>query len=227
MSKLVTLMLPTRGRFESFSRSMASLRDTASDFSDVEVLARIDDDEADPDRYAKLVSNLIVGPRGRGYADLHLMYNEMCAKAQGRFLFLWNDDAVMLGKNWDDELRRFDNGKLCYIMTTLSDKRGKHQRNNYFPIVHRSYYDELGHFSLSAHNDTYIWEAMKDLPVMWESNIHIMHNALTLIAENDQTSKEAMACWPETKSTWVKPEVQVPLATDKAKLRELYKRQKT
>ena len=150
------------------------------------------------------------------------MYNDMCVLAQGRFLFLWNDDAVMLTPGWDLEIERHDDGKPCYLMSGLVDGRG---RDNYlFPIVHRSWYDVTGHFSMSAHNDTYVYAAFAPYPQLFRStNISIQHDALQLIKNGDKTSEDAKKWWPTTKKMFDSPSVQAALADDTKKLAELVK----
>lgn len=223
-SPLVTVMVPSRGRVQLLERSLLSLRSMAKDPSRVQVVARVDADDRATVEFVNtrkdLVSNVITAPRGRGYADLHLMYNDMCKLAQGRFLFLWNDDATLVSHDWDEDLARFDDGKICYINSNLNDGRG---RDVYlFPIVHRSWYDTTGHFSMSPHNDTYVYNAFCGFPQLFRhSGITIRHDALQLL--HDTTSREAQQWWPTTKSGWNSPEVQNALATDIAKLRELVK----
>jgi len=228
-SKLVSVMVPTRRRTALLKRSLESLRATCDlPFNDqIEVIVRCDDDDKETQEFLMenkdLWTTLVHGPRGAGYADLHVMYNEMCHLATGRFLFLWNDDAIMLTPGWDLELARHDDGKLCYLTSGLHDGRGRDQF--LFPIVHRSYYDVLGVFSRSAHNDTYVYSVFKHFPYTFRSTeITIQHDALQI---NDVTSMEAKSHWHHTKSHWDSLEVQQGLATDVARLGQWLKQQGT
>lgn len=225
-TRLVSVMLPSRGRVDQLKASLASLEQTVTNAADVEVLVRADDDDRPTIDCLRSVRckfhvSVVVGPRGNGYADLHLYYNRLCEIAQGRFLFLWNDDALMLTPAWDAELAKHDDGRLCYVKSGLVDSRG---RDSYlFPIVHRSYWEALGHFSLSAHNDTYVIEVLKDLPqVFRDSAITVKHVGLELIAAGDKTSMEAKQWWPTTKGMWRQPELLQAIATDNAKLKALW-----
>lgn len=226
---LVSMLLPTRGRLKKLDESLASLEDTVSTSSNVEVVLRVDADDTQTLDFLRtnprtFDMSIIVGPRGNGYADLHLMYDAMCARARGQFLFLWNDDAVMKTANWDLELAKHDDGKLYYLRSKVTDSRG---RDSFlFPIVHRSYYDTLGHFSLSPHNDTYLHSVFNRLSDAFRTTeIVIDHRALELLNSNDQTSLEASQCWPMTKADWGSSKVQNGIADDVAKLTELLKQQ--
>jgi hypothetical protein len=221
---LVSVLVPTRNRVEMLEKSLRSLIDTA-DLKlgrQYEIILRHDDKatqrwlESHPDLWTTFVH----GPRGNGYADLHIMYNEMCLLARGRFLFLWNDDAVMVTPGWDLEIARHDDDKPCYLRSKVEDGRGRDA--HLFPIVHRSWYDVCGHFSMSPHNDTYLFSAFNTQPQLFrDTDIVVKHNALQNL--NDLTSLEAQRWWPTTKAGWDSAEVQNALAEDIKRLGELVK----
>jgi hypothetical protein len=223
---LATVLLPTRGRPDSLARSLESLESYVTYPEDVEIWIRVDNDDKatqdflDARGRRKILVHRVVDFRGNGYADLHLMYNQLCQNAEGRFLFLWNDDALMLTNGWDRELVKHDDGKPCYLRSGISDGRGRD--SHLFPIVHRSWYDTCGHFSMSPHNDTYIYNAFAPYPQLFRhTNITVRHNALEMLA--DTTSQEAQRWWPTTKKGWDSPEVQNALRSDITKLGELVK----
>jgi hypothetical protein len=226
---LVSVMVPSRGRVAHLAKSIDSLRNLATDPKRFEVLVWADDDDQPTMDFVYSpgfiypsgpLTKALIGPRGRGYADLHSFYNRLCGIASGRFLFLWNDDAEMTTTGWDAEIAKHDNGKPCYILSGLKDTRG---RDNWlFPIVHRSWFDTMGHFSMSPHNDTYIYNAFTPYPHLFRpSQIVIQHNALQML--HDTTSREAQQWWPTTKKGWDSPEVQTALRTDITKLGEMVK----
>jgi hypothetical protein len=208
---------------EKSLRSLIDLADLKLN-QDIEIIVKCDDDDVATSRWLEshpeLYSVYTSGPRGNGYADLHLMYNQMCVLSRGKFLFLWNDDAVMLTPGWDLEIAQHDDGKPCYLLNGLVDGRG---RDSFlFPIVHRSWYEVTGHYSASPHNDTYIYNAFRPFPQLFRlTNINIQHDALQNL--NDLTSKEAQKWWPVTKKGWDSPEVQNALAEDIKRLGELVK----
>jgi hypothetical protein len=203
-----------------------SINDTVNDHNNIEILIKIDDDDTDTIEFIDSYrSNLrydiktVVSNRGNGYADLHLSYDSLCKISSGRFLFLWNDDAKMLTQHWDDELVKHDDNNLYYLQCRAKDYKGLH--DGWFPIIHRSYWETLGRYSASAHNDTYINVVtepfMKD--IFRETNIIIEHGALDLISIKDQTSVEAISHWPNTKGIWRDPNFQEVIDKDIEKLR--------
>lgn len=98
----VSILLPTRHRPGALRRSVASLVDRAA--GSVEILLAVDDDDGltldDLGQSPIPGSHLFVGPR-LGYANLHMYVNFLAARANGDWLFLWNDDAVMETLHWD------------------------------------------------------------------------------------------------------------------------------
>lgn len=228
-ARLVSLLLPTRGRVEKLEESLRSLEETVSCAADVEVLIRADEDDIATvqhlaiSRY-KFHVGVFVGPRHNGYADLHTYYNELCEFANGRFLFLWNDDATMVTEGWDLQLATHDVDKLCYVKSRIRDGRGRDRW--LFPIVHRSYYELLGHFSLSAHNDTYVYSVFSNFPATFcDTDITIHHHALENLKQKDTTTLEAKQWWSTTKALWDSEEVQNGLRADVQKVHELLKQQ--
>ena len=41
-------------------------------------------------------------PQRYGYQRLHEYYNALAARAQGNWLFIWNDDARLVSEGWDE-----------------------------------------------------------------------------------------------------------------------------
>ena len=105
---LCAILLPSRARPDRLLKTIASVWATVADPSRVEVLLRLDDDDrAMLDRlgeFEKPGTRIIVGPRGRGYPDLNKMYGELAAATPAPWLWMMNDDAIIVGKGWDEQL---------------------------------------------------------------------------------------------------------------------------
>jgi hypothetical protein len=108
---LCSVLIPSRARAERLRKTIRSIRST-SDSARVEILVRFDDDDAGS---LALIPELegggirvIVGPRGQGYQDLHLFYDELARAANGAWIFIMNDDATVeqRGTPWDEQLAR-------------------------------------------------------------------------------------------------------------------------
>ncbi len=83
-----------------------------------------------------------------GYAKLHEYVNVLAKMAHGRWLLLWNDDAIMQTYSWDDEIARWPDR---YVLDCWSNHE---PRTCAFQVVPAWWVRKLGHFSLNAHNDT-------------------------------------------------------------------------
>lgn len=201
---LVTVMIPTRGRPDKLQRAIRSLYDYAYNRERIEVLLRVDDDDEATLKMlttTPLNATALVGPRGRGYLDLHRHIHDMASRARGRWLMAFNDDAAIVGSEWDKQLdmviatddgsdfhRDGDTGALWLdnLWLLIPTMRARPTSNEFF-IVHREVFEVLGHLSLNMGMDLWldnIFTTIDRLMVM--PNIHIEHQN----DEHDQTFLE-------------------------------------
>jgi len=218
---LASFLLPSRNRVPRLQLSIDSLRSTATDPQCYEVLVRADnDDTLTIDTLANVLDprvRLFMGDRGRGYLDLHLMINSLAAQARGEFLFLWNDDALMMTPRWD-----------VVMKSHLADKpRIYHPAShgttrNIFPIVRRSVYEAMGRFSESALNDFYMWTVAKRCNINTPIAIHVKHDHPRVGGTNlDQTYLDAAAACGIVKNDDKDPRIMACLDEDVAKVQVL------
>ena len=220
---LVSVLLPTRGRVAHLERSLKSLAETIDQKVRAEIIVRCDDDDLETKRWleahSKTWSLLLHGPRGQGYADLHLMYDDMCRMSRGQFLFMWNDDNTMQTTGWDLEIAKHasNDDYPLYLDTTVYN--GPEIHHYVLPIVHRSYWHILGRYSASAHNDTYIYEVLHPFfdRVYRPTNIVVQHHH-EMVANNDRTYLEGKQVHPMTKRPWKDNSILVPLREDREKI---------
>tara|TARA_X000001382_G_scaffold10371_1_gene7154 strand:- start:8222 stop:8974 length:753 start_codon:yes stop_codon:yes gene_type:complete len=178
-TKLVSFLIPSRKRFDNLLKTCNSIAETATDVSRVEILIRfdIDDIESVP-RIAELPFDkvdiyVIVGERFRGYIDLNKYINECCSISRGDFLFLFNDDTTMASNGWDEVLTDYMDDDVVLNPSTAD----KQENINTFPIISRRMYEAMGHFSLQAHNDTWVSEVGSMLGIeKVENRIKIFHD---------------------------------------------------
>ena len=226
---LVSVLLPTRGRPELMLRAVSSIIATATNPERVQILLKIDND--DINTYQKAYAELelitshykvIYSPRGLGYANLHTHVNDLSAIADGEYLFLWNDDALLLTSEWDEILEEHRTGLHgnpraviqidCKTLLTENLRSFNSEvfqaRTEYvdipggpkdgwkfgFPLVHRDIYKAMGHFSLNAHNDTWMHYVAEDAGVeRMERRIVAEHNRYDLTLDplmNDETYQD-------------------------------------
>jgi hypothetical protein len=170
---LVSILFPTRGRPEMLAASVKSLLDMATDKSRIEILYKVDFDDAPSIKAVQELAGLvatkvIVSPRGRGYEGLHEYINELSKIASGDWLFIWNDDALMLTNGWDQSIHEaspspgmgfLGNEDICLMAPRVVQRDISWE----FPILRRKVVEILGHFSNSYSSDSYIYWVMSRL----------------------------------------------------------------
>ena len=114
---LVSVLIPSRGRPQRLADTIGSLWDKAIDKNQIEFVLKIDEDDPETVTTVRdLIADglkrvkIFVSPRGRGYLDLHIYLNDLCKHAEGDWLVIFNDDAIMETEGWDDTLV---NGETC------------------------------------------------------------------------------------------------------------------
>ena len=177
-SKLISVILPSRKRFGLLLKSLESLYSKAKDPSRIEAIIRFDKDDISSISkiselpFGKIDLSVIVGNRMRGYIDLNKYINECCSVSTGDFLFLFNDDSTVITDNWDLEIEKYSGQTVVLNPDTDDDA----QQFNTFPIISRDIFDTVGHFSLQAHNDTWVSEVGKMLGIQKHLSIKIFHD---------------------------------------------------
>jgi len=181
----VSILLPTRKRFDSLKRSLDSLVSTCH-FACLEPLLGVDDDDEQTlDRLKEeRIPNavVLVGPR-MGYINLHLYVNALAQRATGDWLLLWNDDALMETEGWDEILAEYL-GQLV-VLNPETNHLGHPRSNCIFPIVPKKMVEILGHFSLSNHNDTYVENIANALGIRRDIPVTINHDRADLTGNNN------------------------------------------
>ena len=109
MSKLVSVLMPTRGPQEGLIKALSSLRSTATNWDEVEILLRVDNDDwrridLIPELESRFGARVIVGPRGIGYLDMGRFVDDLLAVADGKWSWLFDDDSWVQG-NWQSQLQ--------------------------------------------------------------------------------------------------------------------------
>lgn len=193
---LVSVLLPTRGRPEYLTHSIASLHNLATDKGALEFLLYIDeDDEATIGQALHLIRaglnlRFLVGKR-LGYARHHEMTNPLAAVATGDWLLLWNDDAVMRTDGWDQRIATAAppaefKGAAEIAMLGMTCP-------GYSPwvffAIRRGGHRTLGHFSRHCCNDTYLEKVYRPLGAYFTIDaIHVDHYQNEIIDETRQGS---------------------------------------
>jgi len=185
---LVSVLLPTRNRHEMCRKSINSLFKSARIPSCIEILIAYDSDDLESSNILKETykdtENIHIFEYPRyGYKHLHKYVNDLSTKATGKWLVLWNDDALMETVHWDDILRSYGD-KFCCICP-YSNIGGC----GLFPFIPKKWVEITGHFSLNCHLDTWVEDvsAMINLRIN-DNRIRIMHDRGDLTGNNKDST---------------------------------------
>lgn len=137
--------------------SIHSLLSMCDDPSRVECIIRCDhDDQATIDFVSAIGCSYVIGERFDGYASMHLFYDDCAAHSQGRWLMMWNDDARMLSRGWDEVIARIPRDVWMFKFNERDSDTNETAAPPIFPIFRREFYDAIGHVSMHPCNDSWI-----------------------------------------------------------------------
>ena len=196
--KKVSILIPTRRRFEMFKRSISSLYDTCYDVNNFEVLVATDsDDEGTTNEIKNFFSDktnikYFVYER-QYYYGFHHYINSLSNNSEGEFLFLWGDDAVMESRNWDLEILKHS-GTFRMLSPKVSNMESYwRDQGVLFPIIPKDWVNVTGVFSLSPSCDSWADVLSKKLGVFTNiESVVLAHERHDLIgSNNDENFRES------------------------------------
>ena len=191
----ISILLATRGRTEALGRSIQSLCDLAQDRRRVQIILGYDRDDSVGLAYWQDYLQGYLDQKGvpyaamkfepMGYTSLHIYNNKMAQHAQGRWLVIWNDDAVMETLDWDQVIMSHsDQFKLLAFHT--------HNEHPYsiFPILPRKWYELLGYISPHPTQDGWLSQQAYLLDILERIPVWVKHDRYDLTGNNlDETYK--------------------------------------
>ena len=183
----ISILIPTRGRYGRLQKAVLTVRDLAAKPDRVEFLIRTDDDQPKATDFLTVPVRELRGPRW-GYGRMQDYYTELARAAEGRLLFVWNDDTEMLTPKWDELLLQVEQPVVQFIRrdtcTTADDT---------FPIVERRIFEALGHMARHCYVDTWLSHVSLEAGVRhFRDDIVFHHHRLT-----DKTQDENVAALRE------------------------------
>ena len=194
----VSVLIPTRGRPLKLAQALRSLHTRSGYSNEVEYLLWVDDDDKDTLKFLAAIKEwdglpslkTVVGPRGRGYLDLHVGLNTLASVSLGDWIFCFNDDAEMLTYGWEqmfcglivsgDEAYGCPDGICMIIPNTL----GRPKSPEFFAI-HRKVYEVLGYLGPNMGIDDWLSDIMGKVDRKIFCGLKIFHED-----EDDQTFVE-------------------------------------
>jgi hypothetical protein len=179
---LISVIMPTRKRVSALLTSIDELVSLAKNPDDIEILLKVDSDDEDTLKILPWLPpqvKTLIYPRMRGYADLHIFQNDLAKIAQGKWLWIYNDDCVIKTQNWDEVISNY--GDKFVVINPEA-----HTGHPCFPIVPRRLFEWWGHLSLSRQTDSWIKECETLGLSIFEPALWVHHN----FDHNNITSEE-------------------------------------
>ena len=207
---ITSVLIPTRGRVDLLNKVIFNLYEKSSDSDQWEICIKVDDDDGDTIQYLEdhHTENdwirWIITPKGNGYPDMHHWINDLCKMSKGKIFFLYNDDCIMETQDWDLEFERVQN-KLAVFKTQTNDK---YRASNLFPAIPKKMFDLWGHFSLNAHNDTWVENISREGGFETTLDIDITHDRADLTGNNnDLIFQKRTIAYRTTQKEFYSPEM--------------------
>ena len=193
----ISILLPTRKRTEAVVKSIGSLLANAKDTSRIEILIAYDDDDAESKEFFETTWHPFIGQSEAttkvfeterfGYLRLYKYVNFLAEQATGDWIMFWNDDALMLTENWDEEIVKNDGffGLLRMPCVTMNHPFAL------FPIIPREWLSFFGCISPVNHSDWWIYNVTAPLGKLRNIPVQVYHDRADVTGgNNDETFKE-------------------------------------
>jgi hypothetical protein len=193
----VSILLPTRKRFDMAVNSINSLYNTCSSIDNFEILIALDNDDVETSNnlkdYFKDKNNIKLFYYERQfYRGLHNYYNDLCLNSSGSSLLLWNDDAIMRSMNWDLEI--LNNHKNFTVLNPKVDTMETYWREVgvLFPIIPKEWINITGKMSCVPSCDSWVDVISKRLNILLPlESVVISHERADVTGNNnDETFKD-------------------------------------
>lgn len=193
----ISILLPTRKRTAAVIKSIGSLLASAADPSSIEILIAYDNDDLESKEFFNSTWFPFVEQVGAttkvfeterfGYLRLYKYVNFLAEHATGDWIMFWNDDALMLTDNWDQEIVKNNGwfGLLRMPCVTMNHPFAL------FPIIPREWVDFFGQVSPVNHSDWWIYNVTVPAGRMKNIPVEVYHDRADVTGgNNDETFKE-------------------------------------
>lgn len=187
----ISIIYPTRKRYDLFVKSTDSLIEKCSDLNNLEILVAMDDDDIDTIEKTreymtdKPFMKLYISER-HFYKNLNLYVNAAAKEATGDFLLLWNDDCIMESKDYDLIMDKYKNKFV--VVNPLVVNHAEYCRTDnqmLFPIIPREWINITGRWSNSGACDSWVQIISNELNLsLYEDDIKIFHDRYDLTRNN-------------------------------------------
>lgn len=193
----ISILLPTRKRTEAVIKSISSLLANAKDPTSIEILIAYDKDDDESRTFFSETwfpfleqcgtTSKVFETERFGYLRLYKYVNFLAEQASGDWIMFWNDDALMLTENWDEEIVKNDGyfGLLRMPCVTMNHPFAL------FPIIPREWVDLFGQVSPVNHSDWWIYNVTVPAGQMKNIAVNVYHDRADVTGgNNDETFQE-------------------------------------
>lgn len=191
---ILTVLLPSRNRFDMLLKTINSFANTCKNISNLEIIIKLDDDDTSSisrlEEIRKDVNiKVIISSQLNGYASLHEYANEMVKSATGDWCLFGNDDCLMMTKDWDDIIENVKPTEsfkgtpnvgmlsiICDWHTTQNICDTEWQTGQEFPVIRTEVCHKVGYFSKHNHVDSFLQDVYNSIFANINISIIIKHN---------------------------------------------------
>lgn len=176
--------MPTRGRTVRLFTAIKSILDTTKP-GQVEILLRLDEDDSRScsmkEELAAMGCVIITGPRLNGYTSLPTFNQELSDKAQSYWVMLFNDDAIIEGAGWVDQIQHYGESDAVFQAEHhwLGGSHYHHDSGGPFPVLPRNCWQRFGWAEPPSDADrwvAYYLNNEKRWPLNYLKGIAVRHN---------------------------------------------------
>ena len=164
---LVSILLPTRKRPAELVRCVKSIVGSASGKNEFEIIVRIHrDDHLSIPLIAEWLAmanvKIVIGYNHRGYADLSRFYDDAAGVANGKFIWVMNDDVVVSGTPWDVALVNAPEGHLLMPeIHRLGKSEYKGDMDTPFMMMPNKCWEKYGIRKFDTPFDAGLWQLLR------------------------------------------------------------------
>jgi hypothetical protein len=202
-----SLILNSRHRPQLLGHLLESIHDTTKNPTQIEVLVSFDNDDLESYDFVKEHAELWPWAKFEFIErdrNLSTRINRLANMANGRFIFVLNDDVEFVTNGWDEiALNQLDivADDIIYGRTrdNSCDKENTAQYAS-FPIISKRAVQTLGFFMppifVGLGGDVLIWRIFNDVNRVVDVDLdlrHILHETVELVFNPDQTAAEMRA----------------------------------
>lgn len=168
LKPLVSVLLPTRKRPERLLKCIKSIINSASGQNEFEIIVRIHrDDERSISLIPLLITlaniKIVIGYPFSGYGDLSRFYQDAAGIANGRWIWVMNDDVIISGTSWDIEVEKYAPDKILMPSThKLGEATYFNDQHNPFMFLPNKCWEQYGMKYFATPFDCGLWNLMRE-----------------------------------------------------------------